>query len=90
MPTELLTREAGRAMAADWLVKDAKAKVALLGERQRECLIYISKGLTLQETADAMGIGFQTVMTTRKIVYQKLGVERACEAAVMAAKAGIV
>lgn len=85
-----MNRAAAAAVAATELRLHLSACIEMLNNREREALIFLSKGLTLQQTADTMSVGLQTVMTFRKGIYRKLQVETACEAAVLAAKAGLV
>jgi len=60
-----------------------------LTQRETEVLFYLSKGFTIRETAGLLGIAWFTVNQRRKSVYDKLGVDSAPEAAVMAVKMGL-
>ncbi len=61
-----------------------------LSKKQTLILVYMAKGLTGQEIADLLGIKYGTVNAYIKIIYAKLGVSTRCEAAVIAAKGGLV
>ena len=65
-------------------------EVADLKPREKQVLIYTAKGFTMREIADLMGIGRSTVNDHRKSIYKQLEVGSSCEAAVLAAKAGLV
>lgn len=61
-----MNRAAAAAVAATELRLHLSACIEMLNNREREALIFLSKGLTLQQTADTMSVGLQTVMTFRK------------------------
>ena len=61
-----------------------------LTKKQREVAVYVAKGLTSKEIAAVMGLCRKTVERHRTSLMSRLGVERATEVAVMAAKAGVV
>jgi DNA-binding NarL/FixJ family response regulator len=77
--------EAARAIA-----QDNAAKVASLSSRELEVLVLTAKGFGWNETALLLGIARKTVSNCRAEVYRKLEVGGACEASVIAAKAGVV
>jgi len=61
-----------------------------LTARQRDMLLYLSKGMTYREIADATGIGCSTVKTHVLRIYKRLGVNNAQEALVKAKMLGIL
>lgn len=64
--------------------------VPKLYPREREVLVYSSKGFTTKEIAELMGLSTSTITTYLKLVFKKLDVGSREEAAVIAAKAGLV
>lgn len=52
---------------------DTPAAVALT-PRQREILEYLSRGLTMAQVADELVLGVETVRSTAKAIYKRLGV----------------
>lgn len=69
---------------------DDQARLAKLTRRQRDVLVFTSKGLTRQAVGRCLGLTESTVASYQKILYRKLDVTGAVEAAVLAAKAGLV
>ena len=69
---------------------EAVALCALLTDRERDVLILSAKGLIAQEIGDCMHRSHRTIERYRDAVLRKLGVGSIIEAAVIAAKAGIV
>ena len=65
-------------------------KGADLTPRERETLTLISRGLTVAETAQQLGLSPQTVAGYVKIIYQKLHVSNRVEAAREAIRRGLV
>jgi two-component system nitrate/nitrite response regulator NarL len=61
-----------------------------LTPRESEVLTYLSKGFTIKEIANLMGIKWFTVNDHIKSIYKKLDVSSRAEAAVMASKQGLV
>ena len=61
-----------------------------LTPRESEVLTYLSKGFTIKEIADLMGIRWFTVNDHIKSIYKKLNVSSRAEAAVLASKQGLV
>ncbi len=61
-----------------------------LTPRETEVLTYLSKGFTIKEIASLMGIKWFTVNDHIKAIYKKLDVSSRAEAAVLAAKQGLV
>ena len=59
-----------------------------LTPREKEVLIFVSKGMTIGETAKLMKLSWFTVNDHLKSIYRKLGVKRRVEAAVWACKQG--
>ena len=61
-----------------------------LTPRESEVLTYLSKGFTIKEIANLMGIKWFTVNDHIKSIYKKLNVYSRAEAAVLASKQGLV
>ena len=61
-----------------------------LTPRESEVLTYLSKGFTIKEIANLMGIKWFTVNDHIKSIYKKLTVSSRAEAAVLASKQGLV
>ncbi len=61
-----------------------------LTPRESEVLTYLSKGFTIKEIANLMGIKWFTVNDHIKSIYKKLNVSSRAEAAVLASKQGLV
>ena len=61
-----------------------------LTPRENEVLTYLSKGFTIKEIANLMGIKCCTVNDHVKSIYKKLNVSSRAEAAVLASKQGLV
>jgi two-component system, NarL family, nitrate/nitrite response regulator NarL len=61
-----------------------------LTPRELEVLTYLSKGFTIKEIANLMGIKWFTVNDHIKAIYRKLNVSSRAEAAVLASKQGLV
>ena len=61
-----------------------------LSPRENEVLTYLSKGFTIKEIANLMGIKWFTVNDHIKSIYKKLNVSSRAEAAVVASKQGLV
>lgn len=78
--------------------KAPAAKVAMekttelphLTPREVEVLTFLSKGFTIKEIAELMGIKWFTVNDHIKSIYRKLNVSSRAEAAVLASKQGLV
>jgi DNA-binding NarL/FixJ family response regulator len=58
--------------------------------REVEVLTFLSKGFTIKEIANLMGIKWFTVNDHIKSIYKKLNVSSRAEAAVLASKQGLV
>ena len=71
-------------------VDDALTQVRRLTGRQQEVLVYVAKGMTSKEVAQALGLEHATVEMHRRKIFSRLGITRATEMAVLAAKAGLV
>ena len=69
---------------------DAVAAVAMLTPRERDALVLTGKGLRAADIAARMFIGRATLDNKMSAARKKLGAATNCEAAVIAAKAGIV
>lgn len=61
-----------------------------LTDREIQVLTYLAKGFTNREIADLLKISVPTVGDYLKSVYRKLDVDSRAEAAVYAAKKGLV
>ena len=61
-----------------------------LTPRETEVLTYLSKGFTIKEIAQLLGIKWFTVNDHIKSIYKKLNVSSRAEAAVLASKQGLV
>ena len=61
-----------------------------LTPRENEVLTYLSKGFTIKEIANLIGIKWFTVNDHIKSIYKKLNVSSRAEAAVLASKQGLV
>ena len=70
--------------------EDAAQACARLTKRQREVLVLSAKGFTCQEIADRLGIHYGSAGAHSTRMLAALGCTRSIEAAVIAAKAGIV
>jgi DNA-binding CsgD family transcriptional regulator len=70
--------------------EEARALCASLSPRQRETLIFSAKGIPSKQCAEILGVSRMTADNYRGQVRKKLGVSTLIEAAVVAAKAGIV
>jgi two-component system, NarL family, nitrate/nitrite response regulator NarL len=66
------------------------AECERLTPRESEVLTYLSKGFTIKEIANLMGIKWFTVNDHIKSIYKKLNVSSRAEAAVLASKQGLV
>jgi len=75
---------------AEQLATDMLQRCAKLSARERDVLILSSKGLTTAEAGKALGLSTHTVADHRKHLFRKLDVTNIVEAAVIAAKAGLV
>lgn len=64
--------------------------VVALTERETDVLRAIGRGLTIPEAAHAFGIGAQTVSTHVKNIYRKLNIASRAEAAIEAARRGLL
>lgn len=76
---------ASRALAAD-----NRLRVARLKPLERQVLVLLAKGLHDAEISQLVLRSQFSIADIRKRVYAKLDVSGACEAAVLAAKAGLV
>lgn len=50
-----------------------------LGKRQMEVAEYIGFGFSIKETADHLGMSVETVKSTLKTLYEKIGIQKATE-----------
>lgn len=65
-------------------------RLADLTERQREILMLLGKGYPKSEIARRLGLGYFTVIDHCKAILRELEVGSVVEAAVIAAKAGLL
>ncbi|WP_184296609.1 response regulator transcription factor [Paucibacter oligotrophus] len=72
------------------VVLDPPPEWERLTPRESEVLTYLSKGFTIKEIANLMGIKWFTVNDHIKSIYKKLNVSSRAEAAVLASKQGLV
>ena len=72
------------------LARSAPLDHERLTPRESEVLTYLSKGFTIKEIANLMGIKWFTVNDHIKSIYKKLNVSSRAEAAVLASKQGLV
>lgn len=75
---------------AETILADNKARIAKLTARELQVVVLGSKGYTQREVADLLQVSMWTVMDHRRRAHKKLDVCTAVEAAVIAAKAGLV
>ena len=87
-PPSLGTAPGGTAKAPVNLEK--QLDLPHLTPREIEVLTYLSKGFTIKEIANLMGIKWFTVNDHIKSIYRKLNVSSRAEAAVLASKQGLV
>ena len=76
--------------ARGYFAQDAAERCARLTPRQREVLTLLCQGMRQQPIADLLGISVDVVHEHHKKLYATLDVRTGAEAAVLAAKAGIV
>lgn len=62
----------------------------MLTPRQREVLVALSFGLTYEETAEALGIGLETVKYHARLVRQRMGVATSTQAISQGFRLGIL
>jgi DNA-binding CsgD family transcriptional regulator len=74
----------------DLIAADMANRCAALTEREREVLVLSSKGMPVKQMARLLDLSRWTVVDYRQRVHKKLAVSTAIEAAVIAAKAGLV
>ncbi len=90
-PAETGLQAAGSAAAPSRPVNmERAAETERLTPRETEVLTYLSKGFTIKEIANLMGIKWFTVNDHIKSIYKKLNVSSRAEAAVLASKQGLV
>jgi len=77
-------------VAGRGVVLDPPPEWERLTPRESEVLTYLSKGFTIKEIANLMGIKWFTVNDHIKSIYKKLNVSSRAEAAVLASKQGLV
>lgn len=69
---------------------DAIERCAPLTREERDVLIFSAKGLHSREVGALIGVGHKRVEKIKTAMFEKLDVSTTVEAAVIAAKAGIV
>jgi DNA-binding NarL/FixJ family response regulator len=89
-PTALNAPSAFLSSRPTSLERPAPTDHARLTPRESEVLTYLSKGFTIKEIANLMGIKWFTVNDHIKSIYKKLNVSSRAEAAVLASKQGLV
>lgn len=70
--------------------REAEELMAKLTPREREVIVLSAKGLSTKVVASMLDIGWFTAQGHMKAAYRKLEVTTRQEAAVLAAKAGLV
>jgi len=76
--------------AYTWLQDEPRRLCATLTERERDILIFTAKGFSAEEVGRLIGKARGTVSNRLPVIVEKLGVDTTIEAAVIAAKAGLV
>ncbi|AFT69139.1 Two component transcriptional regulator, LuxR family [Alloalcanivorax dieselolei B5] len=71
-------------------MESSAEEVPDLSERETEVLRLLARGFTRTDIAGALGIAASTVATYTKSIYRKLGVSGRAEAALQAARLGVV
>jgi DNA-binding NarL/FixJ family response regulator len=89
-PTALTGPSAFQSSRPSPLERPAPMDHERLTPRESEVLTYLSKGFTIKEIANLMGIKWFTVNDHIKSIYKKLNVSSRAEAAVLASKQGLV
>ncbi len=89
-PTALSAPSAFQSSRPSALDRPRPAEQERLTPRESEVLTYLSKGFTIKEIANLMGIKWFTVNDHIKSIYKKLNVSSRAEAAVLASKQGLV
>ena len=84
------TRQGGFVTSKPVPLLDKPVDHERLTPRESEVLTYLSKGFTIKEIANLMGIKWFTVNDHIKSIYKKLNVSSRAEAAVLASKQGLV
>ena len=69
---------------------DAVRLCATLTPRERDALVLLSKGAGVKAVGTMMGISKSTVEVHSRSILRKMGANKMIEAAVIAAKAGLV
>ena len=87
---KILARAAINLVPALPAAQAAAAETAALSAREREVLVYVSKGFTAEETAKAMGVSPSTVLTFVRRIYAKLQVNSRAGAIHAAHKQGLL
>ena len=90
IPTALSAPSAFQSSRPSTLDRAQPAEQDRLTPRESEVLTYLSKGFTIKEIANLMGIKWFTVNDHIKSIYKKLNVSSRAEAAVLASKQGLV
>ena len=71
-------------------MRERRQLIAKLAAAELDVLLLACRGMTVRQCAKSRGVSDATVLTQRRKVLQKLGVRTWVEAAVIAAKAGVV
>ena len=72
------------------VIAEAQERCAALSAVERDVLIYSAKGMHAAEVGALIGRSFRTVEKIKTRIFATLRVETTVEAAVLAAKAGLV
>lgn len=89
-PTALSAPSAFQGSRPPGLDRQQPAEQDRLTPRESEVLTYLSKGFTIKEIANLMGIKWFTVNDHIKSIYKKLNASSRTEAAVLASRQGLV
>lgn len=68
----------------------ALERLATLSGQERQIVVLMAGGLTVQEVAKAMGISNRTAIYYKRCAYAKIGINKATQAAVICTLAGLV
>jgi LuxR family maltose regulon positive regulatory protein len=64
--------------------------VVTLTQREQLVLEKLATGLTLQQTADALVVSYNTIRTQQASIYRKLGVDARADAVTRARQCGLL
>jgi two-component system NarL family response regulator len=69
--------------------QEQEGPISLLSDREREVLLYLARGLTNKQIADALFMSISTVKSHIRSVFQKLDLTSRTEAAIFAVREGL-